>query len=175
MKDGLLLTTDGSNGYTLTQTVTDRSSSTYSNVLTLSATSGVTGTYTCTVTNDLGSATNHTEVVGKCAVCYKECPLSTIFMLPGITISGLEGPLTVGQSATITCDTDTTVSSIEWRDNSSNVVASAMNRAALDYHIPVVTDDLHGQQYTCEAVATSDDGTNTTYTEMVEIQVVGRY
>ena len=48
MKDGLLLTTDGSTGYTLTQTVTDRLSSTYSNVLTVSDifTGGVAGTYT---------------------------------------------------------------------------------------------------------------------------------
>ena len=57
MKDGQPLTTDGSSYYTLTQTVTDRASSTYSNVLTVSegAPGGVAGTYTCTVTNELGS------------------------------------------------------------------------------------------------------------------------
>ena len=67
MKDGLFLTTDGSTGYTLTQTVTDRRSSTYSNVLTVSeaATGGVTGTYACIVTNDLGSDTTEFLAVGK--------------------------------------------------------------------------------------------------------------
>ena len=57
MKDGQPLTTDGSSYYALTQTVTDRASSTYSNVLTVSegAPGGVAGTYTCTVTNELGS------------------------------------------------------------------------------------------------------------------------
>ena len=55
MKDGQPLTTHGSSYYTLTQTVTDRNTSTYSNVLTVHEGIGVTGTYTCTVTNDLGS------------------------------------------------------------------------------------------------------------------------
>ena len=66
MKDGLLLTTNGSTGYTLTQTVTNRSSSTYSNVLTVSetATNGVTGTYTCTVANDFGSDARELVAIG---------------------------------------------------------------------------------------------------------------
>ena len=66
MKDGLLLTTDGSTGYTLTQTVTDRPSSTYSNVLTVSETvTGGVHTYTCNVTNDLGSDVREIVAVGK--------------------------------------------------------------------------------------------------------------
>ena len=99
-------------------------------------------------------------------------------MLTGITISGLEGPLTVGQQPpTITCRTNIAVSSIVWRDQLSNVVANATNQPVLEYHFQerYVLDTYHGQQYTCEAVATSDDGTTTTYNETVEIQVVGRY
>ena len=100
-------------------------------------------------------------------------------MLTGITISGLEGPLTVGQQPppTLTCTTNIPVSSIVWRNQSSNVVANATNQTVLEYHFPerYVLDTYHGQQYTCEAVATSDGGTTTTYTETVEIQVVGRY
>ena len=67
MKDGLPLITDGSTDYTLTQTVTDRVSSTYSNVLTVSegAPGGVAGTYNCTVTNDLGSASAVVMAVGE--------------------------------------------------------------------------------------------------------------
>ena len=99
-------------------------------------------------------------------------------MLTGNTISGLEGPLTVGQQPpTLTCRTNIPVSSIVWRNQTSNVVARAANQTVLEYHFPerYVLDTFHGQQYTCEAVATSDGGTTTTYTEVVEIQVVGRY
>ena len=66
MKDGGLLTTDGPTGYTLTQTVTDRPSSTYSNVLTVSetATGGVAGTYTCIVANNLGSHAREIVAIG---------------------------------------------------------------------------------------------------------------
>ena len=67
MKDGQPLTTDGSSYYTLTQTVTDRTTSTYSNVLTVSeaAPGGVAGTYTCTVANELGSNSSELNVAGE--------------------------------------------------------------------------------------------------------------
>ena len=55
MKDGQPLITDDSTDYTLTQTVTDKVLSTYSNVLTVSEGVSVAGTYNSTVTNDLGS------------------------------------------------------------------------------------------------------------------------
>ena len=106
------------------------------------------------------------------------CKIDLTKLLTGITISGLEWLLTAGQqSPTLTCRTNIAVSSIVWRNQSSNVVASATNQTVLEYHFPerYVLDTYHGQQYTCEAVATSDDGTTTTYTETVEIQVVGRY
>ena len=66
MKDGQSLSIDGST-YQLTQTVTDRASSTYSNVLTVSETAptGVAGTYTCTVSNDLGSGSMNVTAVGE--------------------------------------------------------------------------------------------------------------
>ena len=66
MKDGLPI--DDSTHYTLTQTITDRVSSTYSNVLTVSegAPGGVAGTYTCTVSNELGSDSDDVLAVGEC-------------------------------------------------------------------------------------------------------------
>ena len=66
MKDSQSLSIDGST-YQLTQTVTDRASSTYSNVLTVSETAltGVAGTYTCTVSNDLGSDSYSVIAVGE--------------------------------------------------------------------------------------------------------------
>ena len=63
MRDGQPLIIDDST-YHLTQTITDRSSSTYSNVLTVSDPSGVAGTYNCTVTNDLGSDSREVLAVG---------------------------------------------------------------------------------------------------------------
>ena len=66
MKDGQSLSIDGST-YQLTQTVTDRASSTYSNVLTVSeaAPTGVAGTYTCSISNDVGSGSDNVIAVGE--------------------------------------------------------------------------------------------------------------
>ena len=89
--------------------------------------------------------------------------------LTGITLSGLESPLTVGQSTTITCTTNIEVSSIEWMDETSTVLSSATDQTEVEYTIPLVRDDLQGLQYTCRAVS----GT-TIYTETVEIQVVSK-
>ena len=68
MKDGDFLFVDDSTHYTLTQTVTDRVSSTYSNVLTVGegVPGGVAGNYTCTVTNELGSDSDNVLAVGEC-------------------------------------------------------------------------------------------------------------
>ena len=78
-------------------------------------------------------------------------------------------PLTVGQSATINCMTNIPVDSIEWRDHSSQLIMStAVDLTVLEYTIPLVTDDLQGQQFTCIAVAG-----DATYTETVDIQVQG--
>ena len=66
VKDGVPLSIDGST-YQLTQTITDRVSSTYSNVLTVSETAptGIAGTYTCTVSNDLGTDSSDVTAVGE--------------------------------------------------------------------------------------------------------------
>ena len=54
-KDGATLTVDGAT-YSMTQTVTDRRTSTYENVLTISSdATSIVGDYTCTVSNALGS------------------------------------------------------------------------------------------------------------------------
>ena len=68
MKDGLPLTTDGSSShYSFSQTVNDRLFSTYNNTLTVkqSAPGGVPGTYTCTVSNDLGSSKRTRVALGE--------------------------------------------------------------------------------------------------------------
>ena len=93
-----------------------------------------------------------------------------VYLYTGITLSGLDHPLTVGQSATIRCMTNIPVTSIEWRDQSSDILASTTDNMVLEYTISLVTDGLEGQQFTCVAVAGA-----TTYTETVEIQVEGRW
>ena len=93
-----------------------------------------------------------------------------VYLYTGITLSGLDEPLTVGQSATIRCMTNIPLTSIEWRNQSSDVLASTTDNMVLEYTISLVTDDLQGQQFTCVAVAGA-----TTYTETVEIQVEGRW
>ena len=96
------------------------------------------------------------------------CETQQMFsLLTGISIYGLEDPLTVGQSATISCMTNISVTSIEWRDQSSQLIMStAVNLTALEYTIPLVTDDLQGQQFTCIALAGPA-------TYAVEVQVQG--
>ena len=88
----------------------------------------------------------------------------------GITFSGLDDPLTVGQSATISCMHSIPVNSIEWRDQSSSVLnmSSGVNLTMLEYTIPLVTDDLHGQQFMCIAMAG-----DATYNGTIEIIVTG--
>ena len=83
----------------------------------------------------------------------------------------MEQPLTVGQSATINCMTNISVpvASIEWRDQSSTVLASATNQRVVEYTIPLVRDDFQGLQLTCRAVA------GTIYNETVELRVAGKY
>ena len=97
----------------------------------------------------------------------------SLSLITGIILSGVDPPLTVGQSATITCTTNIEVSSIEWRDETSTVLSSTMSggtHTMLDYTIDPVSDDLQGQEYSCNAEAV--DGT--VYTETVRIEVVGK-
>ena len=54
-KGGATLTVDGTT-YSITQTVTDRRTSTYESVLTLPASGDISGTYSCQVGNALGDS-----------------------------------------------------------------------------------------------------------------------
>ena len=86
----------------------------------------------------------------------------------GITFSGLDEPLIVGQTdVTITCMTDIPVDYIQWKDQSLSVLNSISNTGdltMLEYTIPLVTDALHGEQFTYIAVAEDK-----TYTEKIDI------
>ena len=86
---------------------------------------------------------------------------------PGVTITGLNGTLTVGESANISCMTNIAVSSIEWRDETSTLAnITGANVTLLEYTIDPVKDDL--QRLTCVAMA----GT-TVYTETEVVDVRG--
>ena len=72
----------------------------------------------------------------------------------GITIIGLENPLTVGESASISCLTNEPASSIAWSSNSSELQSTInMNVMVLNYTIELVTDDMNGQMYNCRVVS----------------------
>ena len=88
----------------------------------------------------------------------------------GITISGPDAPLLVGQSnATIRCSTIIPADTIGWRNElSSSMLTTNSGVNLTEFTIPVVTDNLQGMQFTCIAMAG-----DTTYTETVEIQVEG--
>ena len=70
-KDGQPLATDGSSLFSFSQTITNRFTSTYSNVLSISeSVTGVAGTYVCNVSNDLGSDSVELEAVGEVQCIY---------------------------------------------------------------------------------------------------------
>ncbi len=67
MKDGSPLVTDGTTAYSMEQTVTGRSTSTYDNVLTVGDSGSRFGTYSCEVSNAIGSSGQSTvNVSGEC-------------------------------------------------------------------------------------------------------------
>ena len=171
MKDGVIIN-ESSTDYTLTQTITNRAASTYNNIVTVNvgAPGGVAGTYICTVTNDLGTATGQVVAIGELMVDVKISASYPTLYISGITISGLETPLIVGQSAaTISCMTNIAVNSIEWRDQSSELIMSdATDLMELQYTIDLVIDDLQDQEFTCIAIADTS-----IYNETVIIQVQG--
>ena len=90
----------------------------------------------------------------------------------GITLFILERPLVAYQSATLSCMTDLPVTSIEWRNQSSQLTTITSdddaNLTVLEYTIPLVTLDLHGEAFTC--VITAGD---TTYFKAFYIQIEG--
>ena len=69
MKDGDII--NESSDYTLTQTVTNRATSTYSNVLTIHMGPSVVGTYICNVSNELGSGSKEVVTLGELMVDVK--------------------------------------------------------------------------------------------------------
>ena len=120
---------------------------------------------TGTVTNELGSDSREVVAVGKGSHrSIVKCLLNAF--LTGIILSGLDEPLTVGQSATIRCMINIQVTSIEWR-NQTYTLASTVNNM-VEYTIYLVTDDLQGMLFICVAMAGA-----TKYSERVVIQVKG--
>ena len=88
---------------------------------------------------------------------HTEVPVCNIIIatyITGITITGLESPLTVGESANISCITNEPVSYIQWRNMSHNLSnTTTKDVTVLNYTIPLVKDDMQGQIYTCIALS----------------------
>ncbi len=62
--------------------------------------------------------------------------------------------LTVGQSATLTCESDV-AGTIEWLDSGMSVLAT-VNGTELNYTIDTVSDGMHGSILTCRAPGGSE-------------------
>ena len=169
MKDKVIIN-ESSTDYTLTQTVTNRTTSTYTNVLTVhvGARLSVVGTYICNVSNELGSDSEEVVTLGELMADVKISISYTSFYISGVMFSGL--PLTVGQSATINCMTNVAVDTIELRNQSSSLsfINNVTNLTMLQYTIDLVMDDLQGVQFTCIAVAG-----DMKYIENIVIEVQG--
>ena len=91
--------------------------------------------------------------------------------MSGITVSVLEGPVIVYQSATVSCMTDLPVSYIEWRNQSSQLSVTTSDTpdlTVLEYTIALVTLDLQEQNFTCVVMAG-----DATYMKTVYIEVQG--
>ena len=58
---------------------------------------------------------------------------------------------------------------IEWRDQSFAMLINDTNSTVVEYNIPLVTDNLQRQHFTCVGLAG-----NTTYTKTVEMEVHGK-
>ncbi|XP_064386142.1 mucin-2-like isoform X2 [Halichondria panicea] len=130
-RDGVTVST----GYTLTQTVTNTATATYENVLTATTIADLVGNFTCTVNNSRGTSNTGTIRIG------------------GVRI--IDPPqLTVGQSATLTCESDLT-GTIEWLDSDMSVLATGTG-SELDYTIPLVSDGMHGSTLICRAPGGSE-------------------
>ncbi|XP_064386134.1 mucin-2-like isoform X4 [Halichondria panicea] len=130
-RDGVTVST----GYTLTQTVTNTATATYENVLTATTIADLVGNFTCTVNNSRGTSNTGTIRIG------------------GVRI--IDPPqLTVGQSATLTCESDVP-GTIEWLDSDMSVLATGTG-SELDYTIDTVSDGMHGSTLICRAPGGSE-------------------
>ena len=90
------------------------------------------------------------------------CVCLSWLLFLGITITGLESPLTVGESANISCITNEPVFYIQWRNISHNLSSTTEeNVTVLNYIIPLVEDDMQGQIYTCVVHLGNIAGTHT--------------
>ena len=91
----------------------------------------------------------------------------------GITIFGLEDPLVLRQSATVSCMTDLPVSYIEWRNQSSQLSVTTSDDTpdltVLEYTIAYVSEGMRGELLTCVVIARDQ----TPYFKAAEIMIKG--
>ena len=74
-----------------------------------------------------------------------------VFVL-GLQITGASAPLTVGDTAAITCSSDLDVSSIEWVYD-DQVVLSSVGQQELELVFNPVNDTIHNKTYTCRVTS----------------------
>ena len=89
------------------------------------------------------------------------------FFCIAVEVTGLEQPLTVGETASVVCASILRVSSIQWLFDDEIVKEDTSGLQELDLTFSPVNDSIHNRQYICKVTA---DGTTYSYpiTVMVE-------
>ena len=149
MKDGENITIDGHH-FSLSQTITDRVSSTYNNTLTVGegVTGGVAGVYNCAVSNVLGSDSTMIAVVAHCECNIIHCQFNpsvvfsciTPLSIAIISVSQPEcSPLSNTQLPTNSSSTSSTeISSVTTADRCTGDDSSSTTTAIIEGVVAIV-------------------------------------
>ena len=152
-----------SNGYILTQTVTDPATATYENVLSAATFADLVGNFTCTVNNNRGTS-NTAEIIlndGEYLNCLKLALIYIVIIVctcAVVQILGDNPPFTVGSTATLSCVSDSDATMIEWLDGNSISVSMTTVGRELDLVLNPVRDDLHQTTFTCRVTRANGVG-----------------
>ena len=93
----------------------------------------------------------------------------------GVTITGIQsgGPILIGGSVTITCTTDSPADSIMLLQDDQPLYGTHHSTILL-YTISLVSDNIHGNTFKCEALLTGRTSSSDTAFDTVTIFIAGK-
>ncbi len=92
----------------------------------------------------------------------------------GVTISGVQSMLTVGESATINCTTDSPADSIMLLQN-NRIVKVTQDGMELMHTISLLKDSIHGNIFKCVAHLTGRTNNSDTAFDNETVSLIGAY